>query len=84
MTANTDQPFDPAKIKKELKIHAKALGIPSGAANDFIDRTIKDATKNLKSKKLITDKDLDRAIIKELKKYHKDFAYVYQNRDKII
>ena len=40
MTANTDQPFDPAKIKKELKIHAKALGIPSGAANDFIDRTI--------------------------------------------
>ena len=80
----TDQPFDPIKIKKDLRIHAKALGIPSGAADDFINRALKDATKTLKTKKLITDRDLDRAIVKELKKYHKDFAYVYQNRDKII
>ncbi len=80
----TDQPFDPTKIKKSLKIHARSLGIPSGAADDFIDHVLKDATKSLKSKKLITDRDLDRAIVKELKKYHKDFAYVYQNRDKII
>ena len=34
--------------------------------------------------KIITDADLTRAISKELKKYNKDFAYVYQNRDKII
>ena len=37
-----------------------------------------------KSKKIITEQDLNRAIVKELKKYHKDFAYVYENRDKII
>ena len=30
------------------------------------------------------EKDLERAIARELKKYNADFAYVYENRDKII
>ena len=81
MTSTT---FDQTSVKRTLKIHAKALGIPPGAAELFINRTIKDATKSLKSKKIITDHDLDRAIVKELKKYHADFAYVYENHDKII
>lgn len=83
-TKSTDQPFDPTILKKNLKIHARSLGIPSGAANDFIDRTIKQVQVSLKSKKLVTNKDITRAVVKELKKYHADFAYVYQNRDKII
>lgn len=76
--------LDFKKLKKSLKIDARALGIPSGAADAFIDRTLAAVTKSLKSKKLITDKDLDRAILKELKKYNADFAYVYKNRDTII
>lgn len=80
----TTSSFDEQKLRRELKIHAKALNIPSGSAEAFIDRTLADAQKTLKSKQIITDRDLDRAIIKELKKYHQDFAYVYQNRDKII
>ena len=78
------QTLDLDAVKKELKIHAKALRIPSGAAEIFINRTVKDAAASLKSKKIITDQDLNRVIVKELKKYHKDFAYVYENRDKII
>ena len=80
----TSTPYDITKIKRELKIHAKALGIPSGAAEDFIDRSISTATKSLSNKKLITDSDLSRALIKELKKYHQDLAYVFKNHDKII
>ena len=80
----SSEPFDLEKTRKNLKIHAKALGIPSGAANSFIEETLKSATKSLKSKKIITENDLTRAIVKELKKYHKDFAYVYENRDKIV
>lgn len=76
--------FDHQKIAKELKIDARALGIPSGSANLFIERTIKAANKNLSDKTIITQQDLDRAIIKELKKYNSDLAYVYQNRGKII
>lgn len=76
--------FDEAEITKELKIDAKALGIPEGAAEQFIERTIKGAHKTLKRKSLITETDLNRALVKELKKYNADLAYVYENRDKII
>ena len=76
--------FNEAEIKKDLKIDAHALDIPIGAAEIFINRTLKDAKKNLKDKSIITEKDLERAVVKELKKYHADLAYVYQNRDTII
>ena len=76
--------FDEEKIRKELKIDAKGVGVPSGAANVFIDRTIQAAKKTLKNKHIITEKDLERIIAKELAKYNADFAYVYENRDKII
>ena len=72
------------RVKRELRLHAKALGIPVGAAEAFIDETLKTVEKNLKKKTTITQGDLDRMIVKELKKYNADFAYVYQNRDKII
>ena len=71
-------------FRRELKIHAKALGIPSGAADSFIDETIKTVKKNLKKKTVITKADFERMVARELKKYNADFAYVYQNRDKII
>ena len=71
-------------LRRELKIHAKALGIPSGAADSFIDETIKTVKKNLKKKTVITKADFERMVARELKKYNADFAYVYQNRDKII
>ena len=70
-------------LKKELKLHAKALGIPEGSAEIFINETIKSVKKSFKGKSIVTTADLDRAIIKSLKKYNKDFAYVYQNRDTI-
>lgn len=71
-------------ITNDLKSTAKALGIPEGAAEIFISRTLAAVQKSLKSKSLITDADLTRAIARELKKYHADFAYVYEIRDIII
>ncbi len=75
-------PFNDAE--KLLKLHAKGLGIPAGAAEDFIKRSIAAAKKALKSKTIITDADLTRAISKELKKYNSDLAYIYKNYDIII
>ncbi|MBQ2643338.1 hypothetical protein IJG11_00250 [Candidatus Saccharibacteria bacterium] len=69
---------------KNLKTDAKAIGIPTGAAEIFINKSLAAAQKSLKSKKIITEKDLKLAIVKELKKYNTDFAYVYENHDKII
>ena len=76
--------IDRTKLKKELLIDAKALGIPSGSAEIFVDRSINSAIKSLRPRKIITENDLKRAVTKELKKYHRDLAYVYEIRDKII
>ena len=79
MDSNTEK-----DLRRELKIHATALGIPAGAADSFIDETIKTVKKNLKKKTVITKADFERMVARELRKYNADFAYVYQNRDKII
>ena len=76
--------FNETTLKKELLQDARAVGIPAGAAKAFIENTLRDTSKALSSKKIITNKDLERIITKELKKYNADLAYVYKNRDKII
>ncbi|MBR3324304.1 hypothetical protein IKG24_02075 [Candidatus Saccharibacteria bacterium] len=67
-----------------LKIHAKALDIPAGSAEEFIKKSLKATEKVLKNRKVITEADFKRTLIKELKKYHQDLAYTYENYDKII
>lgn len=71
-------------LVKTLRFHARGLEIPEGSAEDFIRRTVAAVKHALKSKQTITDSDLTRAVTKELKKYHPDLAYVYENYDKII
>ena len=71
-------------LTKILKVHSKALGIPIGSAEIFIKKSLTAAEKSLKNRKIITEKDLYRAVAKELKKYHADLAYVFENYDKII
>ena len=81
MTAFT---FDKDLLTKDLKTEARALGIPVGAANSFVEKTVTATCTKLKKKKIITKRDLERTVVAELKKYNADLAYVYQNRDKII
>ena len=76
--------FDEKLIKQNLKIDARAIGIPSGSAEIFIEKTLENVKKQLKNKTIITNKDLERIITKELKKYNSDLAYVYEFRDKIV
>ncbi len=76
--------FDKDVLARELKIEAKALGIPVGAANAFVEKTVAATCQKLKKKKLITKRDLERTVVAELKKYNADLAYVYRIRDKII
>lgn len=76
--------FNEKDLIRELKIDARAVGIPAGAADAFVAETVKNAKKSLKSNSIITKKDLIRTVSKELKKYNADLAYVYKNRDKII
>lgn len=72
------------QLKRDLKINCKAVGIPEGAAEDFIKCIIKDVAASIKTKKIITDDDIYRAVSASAKKYNKDLAYVYKIRGKII
>ena len=71
-------------LRKDLKLHARALGIPDGAAEDFINSAIKEAKAPLAKKSVITPADFTRIVVKSLKKYHKDLAYVYEIHNTII
>ena len=84
---NTKNIFDENFLKsaeRDLKIHAKALDIPPGAAETFIEKSLESVKKSLKNRQIITNTDFIRTVTKELKKYHPDLAYVYENYDKII
>lgn len=76
--------FDEKLLTSDLKTEARALGIPVGAANIFVEKAVSATRNKLKKKKIITKRDLERTVVAELKKYNADLAYVYQNRDKII
>ena len=78
------QQLNESEIKKELEIDANALGIPLGSAEVFINRAYASASKRLSKRSIVTELDIRNAIFQELSKYHKDFAYVYKNRGKII
>ena len=71
-------------LRKLLKINAQGIGLPEGSAEIFINDTLKSVKKSLKGKSIITDQDLRRLVSKELKKYNRDFAYVYEKYDTII
>lgn len=76
--------YNQERIIKELKIDAKGVGVPAGAAEIFIKKALHTTNRKLSSKKIITKGDLKRTLAKELKKYNQDLAYVYENRDTII
>ena len=76
--------YDPAKLENLLKIDAKGLGLHPGAADDFVDRVVTTVSRQVSAGKILTKRELKSTIVRELKKYHRDFAYIFQNRDKIV
>lgn len=76
--------FSKKLLKKDLLREAKVLNLHIGAVEIMIDKVVMDIEAKLLDKKVITDKELEKIVVGELKKYDKDLAYVYANRDKII
>ena len=77
-------PSTKKSLTRDLHRTAKGLGIPEGSADAFIARVIPAVEKSLSHKSIITESDLTRALVRELRKYNPDFAYVYEIRDIII
>lgn len=77
-------PHTSANLTRILKRHARALGIPTGASDEYIPLAIAAAEESLSHRSIITDHDLTRTVAKQLAKYDRDLAYVYKNYDIII
>ena len=76
--------FSKKKLREDILREARVLGLHSGAAEMMTDKVVEAIEKWAKKRTALTQGDLDRATAKEIKKYHADLAYVYENRGKII
>ena len=75
--------FSKSDLARELKIHARAIGLPSGATETFVSLTIRNVSKRL-SQGDYPPATVRNVVAIELKKYSPDLAYAYKNHDKII
>ena len=65
-------------------MNAKSLRIPEAWAKQIADRVVKNIDKWIADKELITEDDLRKQIVKELKVLEPNLAFAYRNHDKII
>ncbi len=81
---NKPQVFSEEDVKVDILNTAKSINMPPGTAESIAEKTTKEVAKWVIGRKIITDDDLNMRIAKELQKYSRDLAYVYQNRGRII
>lgn len=76
--------FSEQQLKAEIIKEAKILRIPSGTATELASTVARRVAAWVKRRGTVTSADINRQTARELKKYHADLAYVYENRGKII
>ncbi len=76
--------YSSSGVKQSILRNAKSIGLPEGWAKQIAARVAKETDKWIAGKEIVTENDLRRKIISELKELSPDLAYAYQNHDKII
>ena len=76
--------YTKAKLKNELLQEARVLGLHRGAVELMIDKVADEVDEWVSARARVTEDDLDRVISTKLRKYNKDLAYWYRNRNKIL
>ena len=76
--------FPIKELREDILREAKILKIHSGFAELIVERVVFQVNDFLSKHKIVTKEEVEKIVIKELKKYNKDLAYIYHNRDKII
>lgn len=76
--------FSEKQLILDLKKEAKVLNLEQGAAELIAKEVAKKVSQWVADKTTITQSDLDRKIITEVKKYNKDLAFILGERNKII
>lgn len=76
--------FSEAQLREDLRREARVLNIHPGAADLIAGEVTEKLEKWLEDKPTITQSDLDRRIVLEVKKYNKDLAFILGERNKLI
>jgi len=76
--------FSEKQLILDLKKEAKVLNLEQGAAEPIAKEVAKNVSQWVADKTTITQSDLDRKIITEVRKYNKDLAFILGERNKII
>ena len=76
--------FSEEQLVEDLKHEAKVLKLEQGAAELIATQVAKKIKQWTTNKPTITQSDLDRQIMTEVKKYNKDLAFILGERNKII
>lgn len=76
--------FSEEQLVEDLKHEAKVLKLEQGAAELIAIQVAKKIKQWITNKPTITQSDLDRQIMAEVKKYNKDLAFILGERNKII
>ena len=71
-------------VKQSILRQAKGVRLPEGWAEQIAERVAKATDKWIEDKDIVTEKDLEVFICKELEQLNPDIAFAYKNRDKII
>ena len=76
--------FSEEQLVEDLKHEAKVLKLEQGAAELIATQVAKKIKQWITNEPTITQSDLDRQIMAEVKKYNKDLAFILGERNKII
>ena len=76
--------FSEKQLINDLKREAKVLNLEQGAAELIATEVAKRIQLWMTDKPTITQSDIDRRIITEVRKYNKDLAFILGERNKII
>lgn len=76
--------FSENQLMLDLKKEAKALNLEQGAAELIAKEVTKKVSRWVTDKTAITQSDLNRKIVAEVRKYNKDLAFILGERNKII
>ena len=72
------------KIHEEIKREAKVLGLHPGTSEIIADKVTDKIMNWSKKRSVITEDDLNQRLVKELEKYNKDLAYLFESKGKVI
>lgn len=76
--------FSEEQLREDLRREARVLNIHQGAADLIAGEVAIKIEKWLEDKPTITQSDIDRRIVMEVKRYNKDLAFILGERNKLI